>query len=330
MLKTLEVVEQRSQLEVYVDIGRATTDVIRVVAADKHTGTIRLGAGLELVNHGRDLMIAAACAAVEPRPSYPTRRPDKVEVYLSSLELGQTEHGSYVVTILSRLPPPLLDQGEVLFDHPHVDEPFGRKVTRTLSKASSAVCKAAAESVATGSVKAFRDSFVDGVSTNLLDAFSGLHSASGGDRLGLGISWASARPTDGEPSLHVEFDRDAVEAIRDASRVLKLEDSGPEESFELRGVVTALRQDDKSKPGRVTVTGLVDGALRRVSLDLAGQSYDRAVEAHKSGSFVQFVGDLARRGRAYVLNDPRSFAVLPGETLEFGEPDTSSSSPGNL
>ncbi len=63
--------------------------------------------------------------------------------YMQRVRLGQTEHGSFVVTLLAPVPPLLqipLDPAWTPLD----DEPFDRRVTRRLMDALDA-CRAALE-----------------------------------------------------------------------------------------------------------------------------------------------------------------------------------------
>ena len=53
------------------------------------------------MERARDLVLAAACAAITKRAYFATRKPTKATDYLSRVRMGQTERGSYVLTIRS-------------------------------------------------------------------------------------------------------------------------------------------------------------------------------------------------------------------------------------
>jgi hypothetical protein len=308
VLRTLEEVEDRSQLELIADVSMTFTDVVRVAArSGSGSASIDLDAGIELINSAREMMAAAACAAEKPQPQYATRKTDKVRGYTSSLELGQTERGSYVITVLSPLP--AVPQ-QVLLDEELLEEPFERKVTMTLTGALSGVVLAAERAVVSGSLAPFKDAVEQGVSANLCDALVRLHSAAGGERLKLGVSWASSRPFRGSPPAPVQIGPDAVGVIAEASRVLGPRKEEPQREIKLVGVVTALKWDDESSPGKVTVTGAVGGDIRKVAFELGHEDYHRAIAAHDSRSVVQCFGELDRKGTALRLENPRDFAVV--------------------
>ncbi len=306
VLRTLERVEDRSQLEVIADVAMTFADVVRVRAQNgRRGGSIDLDAGVELINNAREMMLAAACAAEEPRPRYSPRKSDRVKKYASALELGQTERGSYVVTVLSPLP---AAQGLLLEDP--LEEPFERKVTRTLAGALSAATRTAEKAVVSGSLAPFKESVEHGVSANLCNALIGLYGAAGGDRLGLGVSWASARPVHESAPSPVQIGPDTAGIIAEAGKALGPQKETPREEFKLVGIVTALKWDDEKKPGTVTVTGAVNGDMRKVIFELSRESYHRAVTAHDRRSLVQCTGELARKGRSFRLRNPRDFEAV--------------------
>jgi hypothetical protein len=102
-LRTLSMIEQRSQVAICSDLTTISADVIRVRASEPESagGTVSLVEGVMLVQEAIDMMAAAACATVAPKRLYRARRPQEAADYLRGLRLGQTERGSFVV-MLSR------------------------------------------------------------------------------------------------------------------------------------------------------------------------------------------------------------------------------------
>ena len=84
--------------------------------------------------------------------------PDVAKDYVDHVRLGQTERGSFILTILS---PHAYDPPE---EHPSMfDAPFGRRVSERLGVALQAVDVAITASVSEG-VKAFEQATAAGVS----------------------------------------------------------------------------------------------------------------------------------------------------------------------
>ena len=129
LLQTLQIVEQRSELDILSDIQTASADVVRVRfrQPEMEDGAIALCQGLALLENARELMLAAACATVEPRVYFATRKPDRAKEYVSQLRLGQSETGSYVLRILSPVAPRLTAEQGGIPGEP--ESPFTRSPT---------------------------------------------------------------------------------------------------------------------------------------------------------------------------------------------------------
>jgi hypothetical protein len=308
-LKVLSAAEERSELEVLRDLTIAAVDVVRIrTQSHGSEDAIPIQHGVALVEQSRNMMLAAACSAVEPRPQYPTRKPTRAVEYLHNLRLGQTERGSYVVTLISPVPPQLTadEEGRLFAD---IEEPFERRVVRTLASGLQSTKRAAA-SVATRAdgIEVFWRGVEQGISANLCEALAEM---SGEAQRGVTIrfAWSLTRPAP-EALFAVAFDDDAVPIISEAARVLR--EASPQLDVTLTGSVYRLeRAGEEAGPGRISVLGVVDGEVRRATLDLGPDDYDIAITAHRDGRIVSVSGDLVREGRGFVLATPRDFRLLP-------------------
>jgi hypothetical protein len=124
VVRTLEQVEDRSQIEVLRDLLYVNSDVIRLhrpVEADV-VGTIPFIDGVKLVEKGLSLVTSAAYAAVFPKKVVPSRRPLEVQDYLQHVKMGYTEQRSFVLTIISDVSPLLTPGAPNLLEL--MDEPF--------------------------------------------------------------------------------------------------------------------------------------------------------------------------------------------------------------
>ncbi|HEX3555868.1 MAG TPA: hypothetical protein VIA62_21845 [Thermoanaerobaculia bacterium] len=311
VLAAIEQVEDRSQLEILRDISTIFADVIRI--RSKHDqlrdGSVPLDGGVALTRASRDLLLAAACATISAKPFFTTRKPDDALRYVEGLRMGQTEQGSFVLTIQSPVTPDL--QGDLL---PEQDsDPFERKVTKTLMRALASLGDAAEQSAATGSIKPFEDAVHLGVSANLCDALANLQEETAAESVEVRMSWAPVRPME-EPEIRasVVVPQEVMPLIREASRVFR--DFTPQEDVEIDGLVTVLKREDDSE-GIVTITGWVEGRPRKIRVFLSGSDYDRAIEAHRLRALVHCEGNLIKEGRSYRLQEPHDFSIeeTPGE-----------------
>lgn len=312
-LSTLERSEKRSRLEILRDLTTAPADVIRICAqqAEARDGTIPLDDGVELVQRARDMLMAAACAAVQPRAYFPTRKPAEAVAYMARVRLGQTERGSYVMTLLSRVPPSL-EPAKSGQTHLDVEEPFERKVTQTLARALTAVRQAAQDWATTGHFEAFQNAVQKGVSANLCEALAGMAGGSGvADGLEVSFTWSRLRPLETDEPRRISLSADTIPVVQEAARIFR--ETSPRADFDLVGVVISLHRPDPQQPGRVTVLGFVDQAARRVGLELAGSDYELAIQAHRDHRPIRCLGQLVKIGHQFELQKPHHLEFAADE-----------------
>jgi len=315
VLRTVADAEGRSQADVMRDVQTTTADLIRVRAVSRNVenGTLPLDQAVAFVERSRDLMLAAACAAIDKRPVFAKRKAQQAMDYLGHVRMGQTESGSYVLTILSPVAPELRPAQQSLLPV-GLEDPYERAVTRTLMVGLRALNEAARQAAAEGNMTPFQEAVSRGVSANLCDAVVGLSTVSTGEGVDIQVSWSRARPIDEATPVRVMLDSDSIPLIEEAARQFR--ETAPADDFEVEGVVTRLDRSPAATEGDVTITGYVEGQMRRVTLRLSQVTYSQAIQAHEERRPVRCTGELVREGRGYRLQNPRHFKLLPGEEAE--------------
>lgn len=307
-LRTLEEVEGRDAQVIMVDLKSVSSDVIRVRPDSGRilNGSIRYEEGLRLIQRAGDMMMAAACAAARPQAVYASRKPSDADSYFEHLELGHTEHGSYIITIISRVPPALESAEDQLPSHP-TEDPFARRVTLTLARGLAAARAASRKAAASGNFDDFMQAVPMGVSANLCEAVSNIGGSDGLLTLDVAFGWSPVRPLTIEAPRAVSFTGDSLKLLQEAARVFR--ERVPLEEFELRGIVVGLRRDPAATTGRVIIYGVVENRSRPVTCELVDEVYSIATVAHERRSEVTVRGDLVKEGRSYSLRRPHDFRI---------------------
>lgn len=303
ILRTLEVVEERSQIEILSDLTSILADVVRIRRSEAVDGTLPLEDGASLFTSAFEMVKAAACTAVDPRFYYQGNKPSQVTEYLRKARLGQSERGSYVLTVISPLPPPA--EQAALFG---MQDPFERKVTRLIADGLEATVEASEYALRTAKTDHFRESMRDGISANLLDAAVGLMGISYRS-VGVNFAWSPELPIDKDPSRTIILESDYVPVIQEASKLLKLQ--APQPKVQITGAVIGLHRDQGAEMGRTKLLAFVNGKTRIVNLELSSEFYDLAITAHREERPVICEGELGKIGRATVLTKVTSFNVAP-------------------
>ncbi|WP_297799012.1 hypothetical protein [uncultured Brevundimonas sp.] len=300
--------EARDELAVYRDLVGADRDVIRVRSPEADgDGSVRIEAGVDLVLHARDLLLSAACAAKEPRASYRAGKVKDATDYMDRVRLGQTEHGSFVVTLLAPVPPALDTYGTQAELWPsETSEPFDRLVTRRLADGLQAARSAAEHVMRTGGgLTPFRDAVSKGVSANLCEALAQLIER--GEGLEVSVTWAKTRLTP-EPRRKIFFSRSEGEVLREAARVFRTLEPRPDETIE--GFVISCDRKTDETSGRVAIRTIIDGQPSSVKVELSPSLYSEAVQAHEKKQLVSLNGDLKRHGQRWHLVNTRDITAI--------------------
>lgn len=149
---------------------------------------VTLNHGIVLFDNAQKMVHAAACSALSPKAYHLARAGTQAENFLKSVKLGQTEVGSYILTIIFPVTPDLLESVD--------DEsalPFERKVTRSLATGLNSLESAVRSQVAKPSLDPFLEGINQGVSANLCEALSNIGEGTAGTIMDTQITWARNR-----------------------------------------------------------------------------------------------------------------------------------------
>jgi hypothetical protein len=311
LVETLADYEERPEPAVMVDLRLVDTDVVRVSVAHGQVklGTLPIGEAASLIAGAKAMITASACAAAaaEPRAAYPTRKDARVAEYLRGVRLGQTELGSYVITLLS----PIMGNREERAGQPIAAPmvPFGRSVTEVLTRAVPAAVSAAGLASDCGDLEPFREAVGTRVSADLCSALAMMSQGQDGDHeVRVKVSWSPRHPVGADVPREATIPAHHTSTFGKAATFLREEAPS---AHKLMGWVTDLHSQAPLKGGgRVTVEARVEGRTRRVSMDLGMEDYLAAIEAHRRGQVVECGGELQRSGNAYTLAGDVGFDVV--------------------
>lgn len=308
LLDDLSRLEARTPSAVLRDIKAAAADIVRLAIGSSLTrdGRIPVDAGQRVYGAARDLLLAAACSVIDPRPVFANRKPDEAMRLLERARFGQTEVGSFVLTMECAIAPRLQQTFLGVDDGP--DEPFERRTCIKLAQALQGADAATRESSASGTLDPFKSRAQLGVSANLCEAVAEVIEATSADVLDASFSFAARRPLAASVPRQVVFSSDTAPILREAAARLRDETTYPE--TEVTGPVVKLDSTDPDRGGEVVLKAFIDGRYRSIWLALPSEPYQRAITAHGERLLVRCTGELAREGRSWVLRNARDFHAL--------------------
>ncbi len=302
-------VAQQDELTVYRSLVTADRDVVRVRAGESEDGSIALNHGVDLIGGVHDMLLAAACSLGELKPVYRAGANRDAADLLERVRLGQTDQGSFVVTLLTPAISPTLTLFPVPDDQ---DAPIERRLTLRLMEALAAA-RDAVERTAAGDKGAFSEALESGVSANMCEALVRIISRF--PRLDVNVLWARTRPLT-VPRPVVRFGRADAFLLSEAARSLK--ERAPRPDVRLIGYVRLLTRAEAEEDGTIRLaTKSIDRKLRSVTASLERQDYEQVVQAHKDRVPVVLTGDLERMAQRWRLLNPHLKEVLRDDEPEY-------------
>lgn len=303
-------VEERPEPSVIADLMRAGRDVIRVRVTDTaNDGTLSVESGVALHAQAREVLLAAACSAHQPRPLFGNRKPPRALDYLNKVRLGQSERGSYIVTLLSPVDPSL-GQRQACLGPEFEDEPFERQVTSTLIRALRATKTAIVEATASDHFEAFEDRVRQGVSANLCEALAQLIDVGGS--VDLGVTWAKVRPPrpeDVQAPSKVDFGPSEGRILQEAARQFRSRE--PMLDQDLAGWVVRLNRGPNEPVGSAVLSVIVGGKPCAMRVDgVPERDYAKLIRANNDRKPISLDGDVYRVGRGHEVRNARNIEVL--------------------
>ena len=312
LVKAVADDERRSQLYVYNDLMVSDSDIVRLRALKgDEFGTLPFRDGVSLYEDAKKMMQASACSVVEYRTYYRNCNFPAVREYIDSVRLGQTERGSYVLTLLSPIPrvtPAARTETELEEEHP-----FPRQVTRRLGQSWQALHEATMEAVEADDFAPFERRAEFGLNANLCESVAGLVSHGKGAELSIG--WAATLPMDEPIPPKTFLPSDKVSVIHEAA--LEFKRNEPEMDVRFIGKVVRLDRDPEAFDGRATLLLDIKNRMRKVTLQFPQDEYNQVIHAFKEKSLISIEGDLLDDGGHYEVRNPRKFAVHQGEESEL-------------
>ena len=302
----------QDESSVYRSLVTADRDIVCLKVAESEDGSIGLEDGVNLVGGARDLVLSAACSLGVPKPVYRAGANREARDLLKRMRLGQTDQGSFVVTLLTPVVPPPMPV--LLPDGDDRNAPIERRMTRRLVEAVTAAHQAV-ERAAAGDVGAFEEAVNNGVSANLCEAL--VRIVEPFPTLDVGVSWARTRPV-AIPGAVVRFGQADAALLREAGRSLR--ERAPRPEVRLHGLVRLLKRTEAEDDGTIRLATEIDGQQQSVVAVLEQADYEQAVQAHKDRSLLVLTGDLERTGQRWRLLSPHLESVVCDDDWEGTPP----------
>ena len=297
-------IEGKSVEQVMLYLLNPNTDILKIRLDKKEveSGNILFDDAIKLFDNAKKLLAATALDIINPKKIHYGRIDDSVQKFLNQCRFGQTEIGSYVVSVVCPFAELSEKEGykqlSIFTDEERCAYSLTRKVTNKLMDNVAFVKK----NIDEGCMDKLLEDDID-ISSNFLEALNGLNLQSERTLVEFSTDWAPAVKINRSHNNHVIVTNDYYEPIASVIDKIKEETNGRTEIIGRIKQLSAAPVVDKRVGGTITVVFLDENNKpKSVVVHLEKEDYDNAVEAHQHGKAVKIVGDLNTKGKLKMEN----------------------------
>lgn len=309
---TVAEAENKSVEQVLLYLLNPNTDIlkIRLEKKDVEAGNILFDDAIRMYENAKRLLAATALDILHPKKYHQGRMDDCVLKFLSSCRFGQTEIGSYVVSVVC--PFAELDENEdykqlsIFSDEEQCANSLTRQVTSRVMKNISFIKNQIDNGEMDKLILQDEDKII---SANFYEALGGLNLDLNGADVEFIAEWSPIVKNADCVKSRILLTHDYYQPIETTIERLKDETN---KSTRIIGRIKKLESSpdvQKRKIGKITVVYLDENDKRKtVTVNLNKNEYDKAIKAHERGFHVEIVGEISCGRNASMTCE--SFAVI--------------------
>jgi len=304
VVENLAGFESRPVAEVLNDLLTPEADILRYRIASLATGrgSIPLMEGIRLLEGAKRSILAAACSVVNPIAHHARMSRTEAQQLLGACHLGQTERGSYAVSV--SCPLRAVEQDKTLFPD---SEPFTRRTVSTLMRSLSRMVTSIEADTVPSVFETHENQPV--LSVNLCEALLQMQPAEEDSHLDVKVSWATTlKQQDPIPTI-VRIKHEYFPIIEDISKKLRPAQAPAASLFV--GNIDNLGGEpgaDGRMQGEATLSVMYEEQMQLVRVDLSPDDWRTAHVALGVHGIVKFQGILYRGTRVHRITDISEFA----------------------
>jgi len=295
-VETVAKVEAKSIEQVMLYLLNPNTDIlkIRLEKKDVEAGNILLNDAICVYENAKRLLAATALDILHPKKYHQGRMDDCVLKFLSNCRFGQTEVGSYVISVVC--PFAELDENEdykqlsIFSDEEQCANSLTRKVTSRVMENISLIKNHIDNGELDKLILQNEDRII---SANFYEALGGLNLDSDGADVEFIAEWSPIVKNVSNVRSRVMLTHDYYQPIETAIRKLKGEANKLTKIVGRIKILNSSPDVQKRKKGKITVVYLdQDDKRKTVTVNLNKNDYDKAIRAHERGYYVEIVGEM--------------------------------------
>ncbi|GHV28792.1 hypothetical protein FACS1894167_06790 [Synergistales bacterium] len=288
----------KSTEQVILELLNPMSDILklRIKEPDSESGSIYMEEAITLYENAKKLITATAMDILHPR-LYHSGRPDNaIAEFVANCRFGQTEIGSYVVSVAC--PISIIDKNQCkqlsLFNK---EDELADSLTRNVVNKLIISAHQVREAIDQGNLEEFIHANAetkDCISANFLDALSGINIYREDSALDIALKYAPTISKNRIENLCVSINHDYYEPI---NTFINSVNTVQESEMTCIGRISKLHASpdaERRNAGEITIVFInEDEKKATVSAHLTKEDYDAAIDAHREGKTVKVIGTLS-------------------------------------
>ena len=323
------MLKKKSVEQLMLYLLNPNTDILKIRLDKKEveSGNIMFDDAIQLFVNAKKLIAAAALDVINPKKIHYGRIDEPVQKFLSQCRFGQTEIGSYVVSVIC----PFVDfpktEGYKKLNAFFDEEQYAYSLTREVINRLMTNVATIKQKIDDGNLESLAN-YDSPISSNFYEALSGLSMDTEDTTVEFMAEWSPTVKSNRckynrilitndyyEPirtiiSKMKEYTNKRIETVDKIKRleVAPISDSreyGTIERTEIVGKIIELKAApviDSREYGTIVIYVGDNARVKSVTVKLDREDYDKAVAAHQHGKAVKVVGDLKGQVKSVMEN----------------------------
>ena len=304
VVKVIAGFEEKSEEQVMLYLLNPNTDIIKIRFINKEVenGNILFDDAINLFDNAKKLIAATVADVINPQKIHYGRADKSVQTFLNQCRFGQTEIGSYVVSVVCPFAELSADkecqQLSIFSDEENCENSLTRRVTSRLINNIATV----KEKIETGDLDSLASEDNE-ISSNFLEALSNLNLGSDNSSVIFTPEWSPMAKKNRSTYKSVAITNDYYQPITATVQKIKERTSKQTEIIGRIKQLKAAPSVDNRDSGEIIVIYLNENnKAKSVKAFLSKEDYEKAVEAHQYGKMVKIIGTLTNNTRQ-ILED---------------------------
>ena len=299
VIATLSITEGKSEEQLILELLNPLSDILRVrhISQDVENGSILFEDAIKLFENSKRLLLNAALdsGVSSYKKIYRGRAPEDIQQFINHCRYGQTEIGSYVISLVCpfvSFEKGQLHQYTLFSEEDNASVSITRRATRKLVESVSEIKQAVEDG---RDLSEIIEDPEKKISVSFIEAITNLNIEKTNNSLEITAKWAPTIIAN-RPSINkILLSHDHYSPLKSIVEKYKKEDETISQTFEGRiSKLTASPNLEDRVKGRATLVYINQAnKASSVNLLLSKDDYDTAISAHSEGRTIRAIGELS-------------------------------------